>query len=264
MEHAEGKIKKASELQLFLTAVMFYTRIPVSQKTGYSEEKLQKSIRYFPLIGWIVGGLSALLYIVLSFLPLPIAVIVLLSMIASIWITGAFHEDGFADVCDGFGGGWTKEKILAIMKDSRLGTYGAIGLFLLLLCKFFLLLGMPSHLVPLAFIAGHSLSRLAAASFLLTHSYAREGSDSKAKAVAQKPGSVTILIACLSGLLPLLLFQSPEYFLLLIPVFLVKWLLGRFFQKWIGGYTGDCLGATQQLTEVVIYLFLYLLPWMFT
>ena len=137
MEHAEGKIKKASELQLFLAAVMFYTRIPVSQNVGYSEVSLQKSIRYFPLIGWIVGGLSALLFLGLSLLPLPTTVVVLLSMVASIWVTGAFHEDGFADVCDGFGGGWTKEKILAIMKDSRLGTYGAIGLFLLLLCPFF-------------------------------------------------------------------------------------------------------------------------------
>ena len=264
MEHAEGKIKKASELQLFLVAVMFYTRIPVSQKIGYSEENLQKSIKYFPLIGWMVGGLSALVYIGLSFLPLPTTIIVLLSMIASVMVTGAFHEDGFADVCDGFGGGWTKEKILAIMKDSRLGTYGAIGLLLIFLCKFYLLLEMPSQIVPIAFIAGHSLSRLAAASFFVTHSYAREGSDSKTKGVAQQPGSVTILIACLFGLLPLFLFRSPEYFLLLIPVFLVKWLLGRFFQKWIGGYTGDCLGATQQLTEVVIYLFLYLLPWMFT
>ena len=264
MEHAEGKIKKASELQLFLLAVMFYTRIPVSQQIVYSEENLHRSIKYFPLIGWMVGGLSALVYIGLSFLPLPPAIIVLLSMVASVLVTGAFHEDGFADVCDGFGGGWTKEKILAIMKDSRLGTYGAIGLLLLLLCKFYLLLEMPSQMVPLAFVAGHSLSRLAAANFLTTHSYAREGSDNKTKPIAHKPGITTILVASLFGLLPLLLFQRPEYFLLIIPVFLVKWLLGRFFHKWIGGYTGDCLGATQQLTEVVIYLFLYLLPWMFT
>ncbi len=264
MEYSGDKIKKPSELQLFLTAIMFYTRIPVSRNLDYREESMNRSIKYFPLVGWIVGGFSALVFIGLSYLPLPHPVVVLLSMAASVWLTGAFHEDGFADMCDGFGGGWTKEKILAIMKDSRLGTYGAIGLFMLLLTKFFLLLEMPRYMVPFAFIAGHSLSRLTAASFLLTHRYVREGDESKAKPVAKKTEPAIMLVAALFGLLPLLLFQQAEYFLIILPVYFAKWLSGRFFTKWIGGYTGDCLGATQQLTEVIFYLFLYLLPWMFT
>lgn len=265
MESREKAIQKPGEFHLFLTAVMFYTRIPVGKITVYSDESLNKSTKYFPLIGWIVGGFSALVYVLASYLPIPAPLAVLLSMAASIWLTGAFHEDGFADMCDGFGGGWTKEKILEIMKDSRLGTYGAVGLFLLLMSKFYLLLEMPPQVVPLALIAGHSLSRFTAASFLQSHHYVRAEAGSKAKPVAnKKPGTFSMLIAGLLGLLPLLILQAPEFFLVLIPVFLTKWLLGRFFTKWIGGYTGDCLGATQQLSEVVFYFFLYLIPWMFT
>ena len=120
------------QIHIFFTALMFYTRIPCPKNIDHDPEYLNKASRYFPLIGWIVGGLSFLVFIFFEELfTVPIAVV--FSIVASVLVTGGFHEDGFADVCDGFGGGWTKEKILLIMKDSAIGAYGALGLILILI-----------------------------------------------------------------------------------------------------------------------------------
>src|SRR3989442_594713 len=107
--------------QLLRTAIMFYTRIPVGNM-HHASDRLNNATRYLPFIGWITGGAMALVLCGAGHLaPWPVSI--LLSLITGIWITGAFHEDGFADMCDGFGGGWTKEKILLIMKDSRIGAF---------------------------------------------------------------------------------------------------------------------------------------------
>lgn len=244
------------QLHIFLTAVMFYTRIPVPRWVDHNPEYLNKATIYFPIIGWMVGGYTALIYFLCQ-LFLPVELSILLSFAAGIWMTGAFHEDGFADVCDGFGGGWTKEKILTIMKDSRVGAFGAIGMIVLFMVKFFALKALVSDLkiVPILIIA-HTLSRYTALTFIFTHEYVRENDDSKAKPVAKKLGMKELIIATLFGQLPLLFFY-PQWsvFLVLIPLLLLKQYLAWYFKKWIGGYTGDCLGATQQLAEVVIYLF---------
>ena len=123
------------QLHIFFTALMFYTRIPCPKNIDHNPDYLNKASRYFPLIGWIVGGICFGIYYLAS-IVFSVEIALILSMIAGILTTGAFHEDGFADVCDGFGGGWTKEKILLIMKDSAIGAYGAIGLVLLFLLKF--------------------------------------------------------------------------------------------------------------------------------
>src|SRR5690348_17261176 len=104
------------ELQIFFTAVMYYTRIPVPPSTTHEPEFLSLATRYVPVIGWIVGGVYSAV-IVVAMMVFPVWVSILLGLAASVLLTGAFHEDGFADVCDGFGGGWTREKILLIMKD---------------------------------------------------------------------------------------------------------------------------------------------------
>lgn len=206
----------------------------------------------------------------LSSLFLSTETAVLLAIVASILTTGAFHEDGFADVCDGFGGGWTKEKILLIMKDSAIGAYGAIGLVLLFLLKFKLLAESVSlfttniFLIFLLFISAHSLSRLAAISIIFTHEYSRDDATSKSKPIAKKHSWKEITGSFFFGLIPLLVFSYFQYkFLLaLIPVFIMRYFLARYFQKWIDGYTGDCLGATQQVCEVIYYLSI-LLIWKF-
>ncbi|TAE24261.1 MAG: adenosylcobinamide-GDP ribazoletransferase [Cytophagales bacterium] len=256
-------------MQLFWTALMFYTRLPVPKGIDHSEDLLNRSTIFFPLIGWIVGGIGVGVYWVGSIL-FPPELAVLFSMISTVWVTGAFHEDGFADVCDGFGGGWSAEQILTIMKDSRLGTYGSVGLGLLLAVKYFALksmLGVEAFgvAVALKYISAHSLSRLFATSMMRVLPYARLDETSKVKPVAKGITDAQFAIAALFGLLPLLILAIytglPIYLAFLVPLWLVRWRLAHFFKKWIGGYTGDCLGATQQLTEVVVYLSFVSLLW---
>lgn len=261
------------ELHVFYTAVMFYTRIPCPKNIDHNPDYLNKASRYFPLIGWIVGGTAFGVFSLFNFLMTP-EIAVIFSMIASILVTGAFHEDGFADVCDGFGGGWTKEKILLIMKDSAIGAYGAIGVVLLFLLKyqavFYLVskVGMITFqsqlLIFLVFISGHSLSRLAAISIVFTHQYSRDDASSKSKPVAQNYTWREVVGASFFGLLPLLFlvyFQS-QFILAIVPIVVGRFFLVRYFQKWIDGYTGDCLGATQQVCEVLFYLSVIIL-WKF-
>lgn len=257
-------------MRLFYTALMFYTRLPVPKHIDHSADALNRATVYFPLIGWIVGGIGVGTYWLGTVLFPPAYLPVLFSMVATVWATGAFHEDGFADVCDGFGGGWNKTQILTIMKDSRLGTYGTIGLGLLLAVKFFALqamLGVEAFgwAVALKYISAHSLSRLTAATVIGALPYAREDLESKAKPIAQGITSGQLTIAALLGLLPLLALVGYTglwiYLTFLIPLALVRWRLIGFFRKWLGGYTGDCLGATQQLTEVVVYLSFVSLLW---
>lgn len=240
---------------------MFYTRIPCPKNITHHPDYLNKATRYFPFIGWIVGSISFIAYSLFAqFLSTEIAVI--FSIVISVLTTGAFHEDGFADVCDGFGGGWTKEKILMIMKDSAIGAYGAIGLVLLFLLKFKLLSESVSlftnnfFLVFLLFISAHSLSRLAAISIIFTHEYSREDASSKSKPIAKQFTWKEVFGSFFFGLLPLfaLSYFHFQFLFVLIPIFITRYFLARYFQKWIDGYTGDCLGATQQVSEVVFYL----------
>lgn len=252
------------QIHIFFTALMFYTRIPCPKNIDHDPEYLNKASRYFPLIGWIVGGLSFLVFIFFKELfTVPLAVV--FSIVASVLVTGGFHEDGFADVCDGFGGGWTKEKILLIMKDSAIGAYGALGLILILSLKILVIMGLvaqielienASWLLFLVFISGHALSRLAAISIVFTHQYSRDDASSKSKPIAQNFGWKEVLGALIFGLVPLGFLCSYHliFGLVLLPVFVTRFFLARYFQKWIDGYTGDCLGATQQVCEIIFYL----------
>jgi adenosylcobinamide-GDP ribazoletransferase len=245
------------EVRYFFTALMFYTRIPCPSWTDHSEEYLNKSRKYFPLIGWIVAGISVLAFLISS-IVLPINVSIVLSMIASVLTTGAFHEDGFADVCDAFGGGWTKEQILTIMKDSRIGAYGGIGMILLLGLKFSLLLTLSSISIDylvLGLWAAHASSRFIASTFIQTHDYVQDLDKSKSKPITSNKLSVkTMATSFVFVLIPILFFRS----IWLVPVlglaYLSKLYLANYFKKYIGGYTGDCLGTTQQVAEVVFYI----------
>lgn len=259
------------EINIFFTAVMYYTRIPCPSWVAYKEHNLHQATRYFPLIGWIVGLIAGIIYLAASYL-FGAALGVLLSMAGSILLTGAFHEDGLADTCDGFGGGWTKERILEIMKDSRIGTYGAVGLILILSIKFFSIQRLLTNdfqpfTLLLMFITAHSLSRMVASSFIFTHDYVRISEDSKAKPVAQKVAIHNLIMGSVWAFIPLITLTcfvaKPLLLTVLIPLYLIKIYLGRYFTKWIGGYTGDGLGATQQISEVIIYL-TFILLWKFT
>ncbi len=258
------------QIRIFFSALMFYTRVPCPKWVDHSPAYINKSIRYFPLIGWLVGGIAAMAFLLGNWAVSPLFGIVL-SFISSVLVTGSFHEDGFADVCDGFGGGWTKDKILLIMKDSRIGAYGVVGLILIYLMKVSLLISMTSSIDQLgmvsAFITAHSISRFMAGTFVFTHQYVRETTDSKVKPVANQSGKASLAVSAIFGILPLLgmsIYMEKYTLIMIIPLlYLVKMGLGRYFTKWIGGYTGDCLGATQQVAEVAFYVILTLL-WKFT
>ncbi|WP_289055554.1 adenosylcobinamide-GDP ribazoletransferase [Carboxylicivirga marina] len=241
------------QIHLLLTAFGFFTRIPVPFKIAFSQDNLNKCNRYLPIVGYVVGGISALVFWGTS-LVFPQSIAVILSMMTSVLLTGAFHEDGFADVCDAFGGGWTKEKILFIMKDSRVGAYGAIGILLLLLLKFFSTNEIPSSTIAVAIIIGHVISRTMAVWTMHTLNYVREDESSKSKPITKALKIKDLLIAFIIAAPTFLLLGNNVFLLILAPALVAKLWMEHYFKKWIGGYTGDCLGSIQQVSEVVIYL----------
>jgi adenosylcobinamide-GDP ribazoletransferase len=239
------------ELEYFFGAVRFFTRLPVPAWVGHSAEMLNHSARYFTLLGLIVGLIGALVFALTSFF-FPKTLAVLLAMAATILVTGAFHEDGWADMVDGFGGGWTRERTLEIMKDSRIGSYGAIALVLLLLAKFMALVELDMLLVAPALIAGHALSRLCATSVMHFLDYARD--EGKAKPLATRISLGELAVAGFFGLIALVLLPPLSVITgVLLAAAATAWLTRKFHHR-LGGYTGDCLGATQQLAEVAFYL----------
>jgi adenosylcobinamide-GDP ribazoletransferase len=255
------------EARIFFTALMFLTRLPVPKTTDHNPDYLQKAAKYFPVIGWVVGIICAAAFAAANFISPPIAAI--FCIIAGLLTTGAFHEDGFADVCDGFGGGWTKEKILVIMKDSRLGTFGVSGLIMIFLLKYFLLVQIATQISNggntsfsfekffhplLVIIAAHTISRWVPLLLIQNYSYVFQEDVSKSKPLASaKLGITEMTFAFLATLVPFI-FLPLLYLLSIVPMIVVSLWLAQFFKKWIGGYTGDCLGAVQQVTEITFLL----------
>jgi adenosylcobinamide-GDP ribazoletransferase len=242
-----------NELKIFFTALMFYTRIPVPKSTGYSDENLNKATRYFPIMGLIVGGIAALVFYGSHFI-LPNEVAILLSMAASIYITGAFHEDGFADFCDGFGGGYTKEKALTIMKDSRIGTYGAVALVLILALKFFSLNNIETGLLPVILITAHSFSRVFPVFMIYTTSYSRMDASSKTKPIGKKGNTFSIIFAIITGFAFLYFIHWLAIVIALVVCSIIFIVFRAYVLRRIDGYTGDVLGALQQITEIGFYI----------
>ncbi len=239
-----------SEFETFVGAIRFFTRLPIPGPFGHGSLELERAIRYFPASGLIVGGLAALAFVAASFVW-PKTLAVLLAMAVAIYITGALHEDGWSDMVDGFGGGWTKERILEIMRDSRVGSFGATALVVVLLARFLALVEIDLPLVPVALIAGHALSRLCATLVLASLDYARV--DGKAKAFANRLGKGELAVAVLSAVPPLFLLPPLQTAVGIALAALATLWLARMFQRQIGGYTGDCLGAVQQLAEIAFY-----------
>ncbi len=236
--------------QVFLVALAFFTRIPVPKNTPFSKERLNKANRYFAVVGLIVGGISGLVFYGASFFFTQ-TIAAGLAIAASVLLTGAFHEDGFADVCDGFGGGWDTEKKLDIMKDSRLGTYGATGLFLMLGLKWMALSQIAYPVAAL--IVMHVVSRATAASMIFSYPYVRLDQTSKVKPLANEQSRVDLLLLIVTAVFVILSLLPAYTAPLIIAALVCRQLCGIWFTRQIGGYTGDCLGAAQQVTELVGY-----------
>lgn len=246
---------RVGELRLFLTALQFFTRVPVPAWVGHSERQLNDAARWFPAVGILVGAAGALVYALVAPWSTPWLALAL-AFTATAWLTGAFHEDGLADAVDGLGGGYTRERALAIMKDSRIGTYGALALVLCFAVKISALAAMPSA-APWALIAGHAVSRWLAVTVIATQDYVRDDDTARAKPLAHAIGGGGLAVATVCGLLPLVL-AGPAAVVGLAAAAGARWRLGAWFRRRLGGYTGDCLGATQQVCEAAFYVGLVL------
>lgn len=251
------------QVRLFFIALQFFTRLPIPRWVGFDAGWLHQSSRYFPAVGLVVGAAAAAVYALASLLWPP-AVAVLLSTIAGIYLTGAFHEDGFADTCDGLGGGVTKQRALEIMVDSRIGAYGAIGIGLLLALKCTALSFLPAHAALASLLVAHPLSRLASTALIWKLDYVKQ--EGKSKPLAQRMSNAEFAIAALSVLIALGIALAAGWLPLralgigLVAVAAAAWWLARKFVRRLGGYTGDCLGAVQQVSESVFYLAILAAP----
>ena len=256
-------------LRHYLLAVQFFTRIPVTGRlaawVGYSPAMLRASAAHFPGVGWLAAGLSAGVYAALHAAlapnPLAPAVAAVFCTIATVLMTGGFHEDGLADVADGLGGAASRERALDIMKDSRIGAFGAMALVLALLAKLSLLALLGAHSLlaaASALVGAHVLSRLWPLFIVRSLPHVGDNARSKSKPLADQISGQALAVAAAWCLLPLaLVWQAQEATFLIASIGVsgaaAAW-MARWFARRLQGFTGDCLGATQQVGEIGFYL----------
>jgi adenosylcobinamide-GDP ribazoletransferase len=256
---SRGLSSLKSEWFTFLCAVQFLTRIPINSDIDYNEQRLNQAVGYYPLVGVLIGTILFIVFLIGATL-LTNTLAVLLSMVFGLMLTGAFHEDGFADMCDGIGGGVTKERSLEIMRDSRLGTYGVCGLTSILSIKAAVLIAIAdfasTETLFLIFILSHGLSRASAVVVLGTSQYVRAQGAAKPVASGLDRRAGTAAGATALTLLALFTLTTSVLTTLYSLAFLALGHIAvrRVFEKKLGGYTGDCLGAVQQVSEVTFLL----------
>ncbi|GAA3578653.1 adenosylcobinamide-GDP ribazoletransferase [Marinobacter xestospongiae] len=239
------------EWQAFWLAVGFLTRIPMPVRIDYSPQLMNQCSLYFPLVGLLLGALYAGLFLLLGQFWSPVIAIALV-LAFHLWLTGCFHEDGLADCADGLGGGYTVEDKLRIMKDSRIGTYGTATLVVALGLKLVLLLG-SAH-IALALLLAPCLARLTPLLLMRYLDYVSDPDRSKSKPVAETFSADRLLVATLFTLTVALIASAWEGYLVLWALLAIAgtalvW--GRLLKRQLGGYTGDALGASVVLSELV-------------
>jgi len=234
-----------------VTAVLFLTRIPIPWHVPDVEARLGRSTPWFPLVGVIVGGAGALAWWVGAALANPLIGAVA-AVAATALLTGAFHEDGLADTFDGLGGSPERETALAIMKDSRLGTYGAMALSLVLLGRVCALVSLGGH-APAALLGAHALARFSSLPAIRWLPYARADGGTGKPFAGGVSGAGLAVAALFTAALTLLLWRgsAPVAWL---GAAAVGGLLAMWFRRRLGGITGDTLGAVNQLCELACYL----------
>lgn len=238
-------------------ALIFFTRLPFWRLYQPPKACYETVVEHWPLVGWLTGGvMAATLYGASMVLPYQVAVLV--AIVMRLLLTGALHEDGLADFLDGFGGGGNnRQRILDIMKDSHIGTYGVIGLVLYLLLLFFCLSSMSPEMAALAILAADPYAKMLTAQFVSMMPYARREEEAKAKVIYRKITLVSGISLAVQGLLPIGLFVwymgivwEP---LIFIPA-LVMYFLYLLIWRRLHGYTGDCCGAVCLMVELSVYL----------
>jgi adenosylcobinamide-GDP ribazoletransferase len=249
------KARLAEEWVVFLLALQFLTRLPLPADVGHTPARMAATPRWHPGVGVVVGMLSGAVFAGTATV-LPPMLAALVATAAGVLLTGAFHEDGFADACDGLGGGATRERALEIMRDSRLGTYGAAGLGLMLGAKVLALGSLPPGAVPIVLIAGHAASRASSVLVLATAAYVRDHGTGKPVSDGIGPGGLAFALATGGAALASVAVVLPALAVAggLAGVILGHAVMRSRFERRLGGYTGDCLGAVQQTSEIGLYL----------
>src|SRR5574344_1344264 len=240
---------------------IFFTRLPFWRLYQPPKNAYETVVEHWPLVGWFTGGVMAATLIGCRII-LPLSISVIMAILARLLITGALHEDGLADFCDGFGGGNTKEKILEIMKDSRIGTYGVIGLIIYIFLLYYSLLniaeGNRSKYIFFVILSGDSFSKMIAGQIVQMMPYARTPDTAKNGVVYRKFSTRTSISLSIQGMIPIGIFLYFLHFhgwqwMFFIPC-IMMYFLYILMNKKIGGYTGDCCGALCLLIELSFYL----------
>lgn len=272
MENGKWRMEKVRGglLQVF-ASLSFFTRLPFWKLTNIDKEYYERVVPLWPLVGYLTGGAMALIaWLTFS---LPVYTSVILCLITRVLITGALHEDGFADFCDGFGGGVTRQRTLEIMKDSHIGTYGVLGLILYFLLQVTTIGGIMTKLddplsIAAVLITADVFCKWISSTIIYFLPYARKEEEAKNKLIYKEVKWSEKIISLIIGILPLTLtitltitltttitaIIAAASFSILTAVYLFH-LMNRKIQ----GYTGDCCGATFIITEAVFYFITLLL-----
>ncbi len=252
----------------FLLAIQFFTRIPITGKlaewVGFSPEMLRKSAAHFAGVGWVVGIVAALVYVsfeallIGGYAPLTAAC---LSTVATVLLTGGFHEDGLADLADGLGGSLSRDRALEIMKDSRVGAFGAMALVLALVTKIALLAALGElggAQIMMLIIASHVVSRALPMLLLALLPHVGDAAGSKSKPLADSISSGALLsnfLWCFALLPGVFIAQSATEFIAGVGCAFLAWCIMWWrLRVRLQGFTGDALGAVQQVCEIAFLL----------
>ena len=242
-----------------LAAFIFFTRLPFWRLRQPPKACYKTVVEHWPLTGWLTGGaMAAVVYF--GSMVMPYALALLLAIATRLLLTGALHEDGLADFFDGFGGGGTdRQRILDIMKDSHIGTYGVAGLIFYFALLIVSLLSLPSEMAPIAILAADPYSKMVTSQLVLMMPYARNEETAKSHTVYRKPSAAAGISLAVQGLLPmagfLWLTRLSWEMVIFLPC-IVMYFLYLFIWRRLRGYTGDCCGAVCLLVELAVYLVL--------
>ncbi len=246
-------------------ALIFFTRLPFWRLHEPPKECYKTVVEHWPLTGWLTGGVMALV-IYFASLVMPMTVAVLLAIVVRLLITGALHEDGLADFFDGFGGGGNdRQRILDIMKDSRIGTYGVLGLIIYELLLTTTLISIPPYCAAFMVLAADPFSKMVTSQLILMMPYARNEKEAKAKTVYRKFGAWAGVSLAIQGLLPMVLFiwmMGLAWDVVIFIPAIVFYMLYLLIWRKLQGYTGDCCGAVCLLVELSVYLVVCVINYM--
>lgn len=251
MHTAQTMLKQA--FNRYLVAQMFLTRVPTPATVKWSEDELAASTPYFPAVGIVVGLVASSAYFI-GYIGWGPNLAALFAIAAGILATGAFHEDGLADSADGIGGSFDIEKKLAIMRDSRVGTYGSVALILVVLAKVLVLTPVEAIRVPAILITAHVVARWSSLPMIYDNNYVREqGSGKPFAATVTRHRLIAASVFTLLCVIVCVQLQAVSVILIAILAVLVsRWYLHRK----LGGITGDVLGAVNSITELLVYMIL--------